>query len=175
MTYYLFSVEKADWLLVTWSLLCMCAVPIQSVFGCSVWLYFKTFSTTGTSQPYLCAYPLLATTKSNSQLGPVTEACSANCSVNSKYLKCLLFTFSLSSQISVHTRRVLPGQTYQLQPSHQSQQPLLHLSRDGRNQLHASHRLREWPAPLPVVGASQWGFRKLEQRSRGSCVCLNSL
>lgn len=53
------------------------SAALHSVFGCSARLCFKTFSTTGASQPHPCPFKLLATTKSNLQRGPVAEVCSA--------------------------------------------------------------------------------------------------
>lgn len=78
----------------------------------------------------------------------------------------------MSTQILGHTCCVIPKETNQLQPSNQSQQPLLHLSRDWRNQPHPPYRLWEWPASLPSVGTSQWRPGKHEQRSRGLCLCM---
>lgn len=79
---------------------------------------------------------------------------------------------TMSLQLPGHTCCVFPEETNQLQPPHQSQQPLLHLSGDGWNQPDPPHRLRERPASLLAAGASQRGPGQHEQRSRGLCVCM---
>lgn len=76
------------------------------------------------------------------------------------------------SQLLGHTCCVLPEETNQLQPPYQSQQSLLHLSRDWWNQPDPPYWLRGRPASLLAVGASQRGHGQHEQRSRGLCVCL---
>lgn len=77
--------------------------------------------------------------------------------------------FSMSTQVLGDTCCVLPEETDQLQPPHQSQQSLLYLSGDGWNQSYPLYRLREWPASLLATGASQRRPGGHEQRRRGLC------
>lgn len=79
---------------------------------------------------------------------------------------------SLSLQLPGHTCCVLPEETNQLQPPHQSQQSLLYLRGDWGNQPDPPYWLRERPASLLAIGASQWGPGKHEQCSRGRCMCV---
>lgn len=73
-------------------------------------------------------------------------------------------------QLSGHTCCIFPEETNQLQPPHQSQQSVHHLSRDGWNQPDPPYWLWERPASVLAIGASQWGPGQHEQCSRGSLV-----
>lgn len=84
----------------------------------------------------------------------------------------MMFFFLMFPQLFGHTCRIFPEETNQLQPPHQSQQSVHHLSRDWWNQSDPPHRLWERPASILAIGASQWGPGQHEQCSRGLWICV---
>lgn len=80
--------------------------------------------------------------------------------------------FSMFPQLLGDTCYVFSKETNQLQPPHQSQQSLLHFSRDRWNQPDPLYRLREWPTSILAIGASQRGPGQHEQCSRGLCYVI---
>lgn len=91
------------------------------------------------------------------------------CTASSSML-CFMF-----QQLPGHASCVLPEEANQLQPPHQSQQPLRHLSRCWWNQSDAPYWLWKWPASLLAAGASQRGHGQHEQCSWGLSVCVCDL
>lgn len=78
--------------------------------------------------------------------------------------------FSLIFQLLGNAGCILPKETNRLQPPHQPQQSLLHLSGDRWNQPDPTYRLRGWPASLLAAGASQRGPGQHEQCGGGLCL-----